>query len=81
MATLLRSFKSEPFLAQSLVVAVLTLLLAAWTAPRWSNAGAAFSYLVATAVVGLPFAGIIFVRARRGYLSRVALTACENEAV
>ncbi len=69
MATLLRSFKSEPFLPQSLVVASLTLLLAALTAPRWGNAGAAFSYLAATAVIGLPFAGIIFVRARRVYLT------------
>jgi O-antigen/teichoic acid export membrane protein len=81
MATLLRSFKNEPFLAQSLVVAFLSLLLAALTAPRWGNAGAAFSYLAATAVIGLPFAGIIFVRARRGYLTRSALAECGNEAV
>jgi hypothetical protein len=81
MATLLRSFKSEPFLAQSLVVAALTLLLAAWTAPHWGNAGAAFSYLAATAVVGLPFAGIIFARARCGYLTTGARSACGNEAV
>jgi hypothetical protein len=67
MGTLLRSFKREPFLAQSLVVASLTLLLAALTAGRWGNAGAAFSYLAATAVVGLPFAWVIFARARRGY--------------
>jgi hypothetical protein len=69
LAVLLRSFKAEPFLAQSLVVASLTLALAALTAPRWGNAGAALSYLAATAAVGLPFALTVFVRARRGYLS------------
>jgi len=68
LATLLRSFKSEPFLPQSLVVAALTLALAALTAGRWGNRGAALSYLVATALIGLPFAGSIFQRARRAYL-------------
>ncbi len=70
LATLLRSFKSEPFLAQSLVVAALTLALAGLTASRWGNAGAALSYLAATALIGLPFAGAIFARSRRGYLAR-----------
>jgi hypothetical protein len=69
LAVLLRSFKSEPFLAQSLVVAVLTLVLAALAMPRWGDPGAALSYLTATAVIGLPFALAVFVRARRGYLS------------
>jgi hypothetical protein len=68
LAALLRSFKSEPFLLQSLTVAALTLVLAALTAARWGTAGAALSYLVATALFGLPFAGSIFVHARRGYL-------------
>lgn len=68
LATLLRSFKREPFLAQSLLVASLTLMFAALTARRWGNAGAAFSYLAATAGIGLPVAWAIFVRARRGYL-------------
>jgi hypothetical protein len=80
LAMLLRSFKSEPFLAQSLAVAFLTLLLAVLTAPRWGNAGAAFSYLVATAVIGLPFAWAIFARARSGYLSYSARPVCEGEA-
>jgi hypothetical protein len=75
LATLLRSFKSEPFLLQSLVVASTTLALAALTTPRWGNAGAALSYLVATAVIGLPIAGAVFMRARRGYLAAGALTA------
>lgn len=81
LAILLRSFKSEPFLIQSLAVALLTLLLAAMTAARWGNGGAAFSYFVATAVIGLPFAWAIFSHARRGYLAADALSTCAGEAV
>jgi len=68
LAILLRSFKAEPFLIQSLAVAALTLALAALAAPRWGNAGAALGYLAATLGVGLPLAVTIFLRARRGYL-------------
>jgi O-antigen/teichoic acid export membrane protein len=78
MATLLRSFKKEPFLVQSLIASSLTLLLVALTARRWGGAGAAFSYLSATAGFALPSALVIFARARRGYLARIsepALTA------
>jgi O-antigen/teichoic acid export membrane protein len=78
MATLLRSFKREPFLAQSLVVALLTLALGALTAPRWGNVGAAFSYLAATAVIGLPFAWAIFACARRSYLTAGRTIALEG---
>jgi hypothetical protein len=56
------------------------LLLAALTAPRWGNAGAAFSYLAATGGVALPSAVAIFTRARRGYLARGALAQCEGGA-
>jgi hypothetical protein len=56
VATLLRSFKREPFLAQSLVVALLGVLLALGTARRWGVDGVALSYLTATACVGLPYA-------------------------
>jgi hypothetical protein len=80
LAILLRCFKREPFLFQSLSVAALTLLLAGWSAPRWGNAGATLSYLAATAVIGLPIAGAIFIRARRGYLTVSALAACASEA-
>jgi hypothetical protein len=69
LAVLLRSFKSEPFLAQSLLVASLSVVMAAFMTPRWGNAGAALSYLVATVGIGLPFAYMIFARARRGYLA------------
>ena len=72
LGTLLRSFKREPFLVQSLVVAALALMLTVLTVPRWGNAGAAFSYFAATAFAGLPFAIAIFFRARRGYLGVAA---------
>jgi hypothetical protein len=78
LATLLRSFKREPFLAQSLVVASLTLLLAALTAHRWGNAGVAVSYLIATAGIGLSSAVTVFARARQGYLAVYTLAACQE---
>ena len=80
LAILLRSFKSEPFLVQSLAVAALTLALAGATAARWGSGGAAFSYLFATAVFGLPFAWTIFTRARRGYLTMDTLSVSGSEA-
>jgi hypothetical protein len=80
LAAVLRCFKSEPFLMQSLLVAALTLTMAALTAPHWGNAGAALSYLAATAIVGLPIAWTIFARVRRGYLSMESLPAFEGEA-
>ncbi len=73
LATLLRSFKREPFLVQSMVVASLTLLLAAFTAPRWGNAGVTLGYLAVSAGIGLPSALTIFARARRRYLSMGSL--------
>lgn len=69
LGVLLRSFKQEPFLAQSIVVASLTLLLAVATAPRWGITGVTCSYLAARAGVSLPFALMIFARARRKYLA------------
>jgi hypothetical protein len=80
LATLLRAFKREPFLVQSLVVASVTLLLTFFTAPRWGNTGVTFGYLVASACVGLPSAWIIFARARRSYLSLSALAKCGGKA-
>lgn len=80
LAILLRSFKSEPFLIQSLVGAFLTLLLAALTIGRWGSGGAAFSYFAATAIIGLPFASAIFAHARRDYLAVDALSTCASEA-
>ena len=80
LAILLRSFKREPFLVQSVAVTILTLVLAGLTAPQWGNAGAAFSYLFATAGIGLPVACFIFVRARRAYLPPCALAPVGSEA-
>ena len=79
LATFLRSFKSEPFLAQSLTAAAASLLLVALTAPAWGNAGASLSYLAATAGLALPWSLSVFVRARRGYLS-ARLPVCPNLA-
>jgi hypothetical protein len=79
MATFLRSFKSEPFLAQSLTAAAASLLLIALTAPEWGNAGAALSYMAATAGLALPWSLSVFVRARRGYLT-ARLPICPNLA-
>jgi hypothetical protein len=69
LAILLRSFKQEPFLGQSLVVAALNLGLAAVAIPKFGELGAALSYLLATGAAGLPLAWIVYRRARRGYLN------------
>ena len=69
LAILLRSFKSEPFLTQSIVVASVTLSLTAISAARWGATGAALSYFAATALVGLPLAWAIYSGARRSYLA------------
>lgn len=68
MAILLRCFKNEPFLVQSLTGAFLTLVLTALTVSRWGSLAAGCSYLVSTAGVGLPIATLILIRARRSYL-------------
>ncbi|MGD0681303.1 MAG: hypothetical protein ABR990_04555 [Terracidiphilus sp.] len=80
LGILLRSFKREPYLWQSLAVALLTLLLAVFTAPRWGNAGVTLSYLAATAGIALPSALTIFARARRRYLAMSPLTVSGGEA-
>lgn len=69
LATLLRAFKNEPFLFQSLLVAALTLGLATLTAERWGAMGAAASYLLATGGIALPSALSIYRRIRRTYLA------------
>ena len=80
LATLLRSFKREPFLWQSLAVASLTLLLAVFTAPRWGNAGVTFGYLAGSVGIGLPSALMIFARARRRYLAMSPLAVNGGKA-
>jgi hypothetical protein len=80
LATLLRSFKREPFLWQSLAVASLTLLLAVFVAPRWGNAGVTLGYLAISAGIGLPSALVIFARARSRYLAISPLAVSGGEA-
>jgi hypothetical protein len=75
LGTLLRSFKREPFLVQSMAVAALTLLLAVLTAMRWGNTGVTLGYLAVSVGIGLPSALTIFLRARRVYLAINPLAA------
>jgi len=60
MAIYLRSFKREPFLVQSLVVAALTTMLSLATVQRWGIAGVTASFLLCTGVIGLTIAGATF---------------------
>jgi len=80
LGTLLRSFKREPFLVQSIAVATLTLLLAVLTAPRWGNTGVSLGYLAISVGIGLPCALTTFLRARREYLSVSPLAVSQGEA-
>jgi hypothetical protein len=68
MATLLRCFKREPFLWQSLAVSAMTVLLVSLSAPRWGNVGVVTAYLGVSAGIGLPMAAMIFLSRRRAYL-------------
>jgi hypothetical protein len=56
MAIYLRSFKREPFLVQSLVVAALTILFSLLTVRAWGSAGLAFSYLLCSGIIGVTLA-------------------------
>ncbi len=69
LATLLRSFKREPFLVQSLAVAACTIGLALLTTRSWGAAGAEWSYLIAAVGIALPSALRIYLRARTEYLA------------
>lgn len=72
MATLLRAFKREPFLLQSIAVALSTAGLAYLTAHRWGARGAEWSYVVAMCGIALPSALRIYLRSRRLYLEKTA---------
>lgn len=56
MAIYLRSFKREPFLVQSIVVATLTLLFALVVVHAWGSVGLAVVYLFCTGIVGVVLA-------------------------
>jgi len=66
MAIYLRSFKREPYLVQSIIVAVSTVTLALLTAKRWSVAGVTLSYFVCTGAIGFVYAMVVFHRSRNG---------------
>jgi hypothetical protein len=81
LATVLRAFKREPFLGQSLAVASITVLLAIVTAPKLGIVGAALSYLTATGLVGLPAALRIYVKARHEYMAPKRMAPFATPAV
>lgn len=60
MAVYLRSFKEEPFLVQSAVVATLTVVGMGLTASRWGSMGVAVCYFLSSGVVGLIVAAAVF---------------------
>jgi hypothetical protein len=64
MAIYLRSFKREPFLVQSVMVATSTVTLALLVARTWGVAGVAFSYFVCTGGLGLIYGIVVFRRNR-----------------
>jgi len=60
MAIYLRSFKREPFLVQSVLVAASTVILALLAAQTRGVAGVTFSYFVCTGVLGLTYGIVVF---------------------
>jgi hypothetical protein len=66
MAIYLRSFKREPFLVQSIVVAVSTVILALLAAKIWSVVGVSLSYFACTGVIGLVYGIVVFRRTPYG---------------
>jgi hypothetical protein len=79
MAVYLRSFKREPFLLQSMVVAGLTLAGILLAAPRWGSAAIALVYFAASGVMGLLWAVIIFQAQQNARQDRDGRT--ENRAI
>jgi hypothetical protein len=60
LSVYLRSFKREPYLVQSLVVAVITTAIALLTASRWGSAAIALDYFLVSGVLGFFSALFIF---------------------
>jgi hypothetical protein len=60
MAIYLRSFKREPFLVQSIVIAALSTLSSLMTVRAFGATGIALSYFLCTGIVGMIFAATIF---------------------
>jgi hypothetical protein len=64
MAIYLRSFKREPFVVQSIVVAVSTVVFAVPAAKAGGIAGVALGYFVCTGLIGLAYGMVVFRRNR-----------------
>jgi hypothetical protein len=60
MAIYLRSFKREPFLGQSMVIATLSLVLSLLTVRAFGITGISLSYFLCTGIVGTILAASIF---------------------
>jgi hypothetical protein len=65
LAVYLRSFQREPYLAQSIAVAALTLAGALFAAPRWGGVALAVLYFLCSGVAGLFWAVGIFAARKR----------------
>ena len=74
MAIYLRSFKREPFLVQSVVIAVSTVSLAFLTVKTSGSAGVAFIFLLCTGIFGLISGTVVF----RRWFARPELNATES---
>jgi FtsH-binding integral membrane protein len=68
MAIYLRSFKREPYLIQSMAVAVLTVVGILLTASRWGSLAIAIIYFAVSGVAGLLWAITIFHAQRKLHL-------------
>ena len=60
LAVYLRSFKQEPYLVRSSVIAVITTVLALLTASHWGSTAIALNYFLVSGVLGLIWALLIF---------------------
>lgn len=74
MAVYLRSFKREPFLLPSTVVAGFTLAAVLITVPRWGSAAVALVYFATTGVISLLWAAAIFHSRTSGRHRRIGAT-------
>ena len=78
MGIYLRSFKEEPFLVQSMVVAALTTVAIVITASGWGALGMSVGYFLANGVIGLAWAIVIFCSKTRHYCRTAASRVAEQ---
>jgi O-antigen/teichoic acid export membrane protein len=79
-AVYLRAHKREPFLIQSLVVAILTLLGVAVLVPRWGVVGSTVTYFICSGVIGLVAATAVFQKWRTAQRRAAGVVAAVSEA-